>query len=194
MTKKLTSRQIQAQNTQDKIYKVAVDLIQKKGFQNITVDEICKAAGVSVGSFYNSFKSKNQILDRIFKLADDYFQDVVAVNIVEGPARDRIVKFFDYYATYNLERGLDFVKQLYTVKNNLFATKGRHMQSVLEKVIEEGQQRGELSTEMTPNETVIFLFIAVRGVVYDWCLHDGKYDLSKAINSYVTKLLKAIVI
>ncbi|SET53025.1 transcriptional regulator, TetR family [Natronincola peptidivorans] len=192
MKEKLTKRQIQALNTQEKIYKVAVELIEKKGFQNITVEEICSTAGVSIGSFYNSFKSKHEILDKIFKLADEYFLKVVAVNIKEGNTQDKIIEFFRYYADYNVERGIDFVKQLYTVKNNLFATKGRHMQGVLQAIIEEGQKNGEISSDMTSEETVNFLFIAVRGLVYDWCLHEGQYDLPEATLGYVKRLIKAL--
>lgn len=75
---KLTKRKLQSLNTQRKIYRKAIELIEKKGFHNITVAEICREAGVSIGSFYNCFPSKNAILDEIFKLADDYFIEVVA--------------------------------------------------------------------------------------------------------------------
>lgn len=190
--KKLTKRQIQAQETHDKIYAIAINLIEKKGFENITVAEICEAAHVSVGSFYNYFKSKHEILDRIFKLADDYFSTVVSNNLSEGTSQDKIAKFFNYYAEYNIDRGVDFVKQLYTGKNNLFATKGRPMQVVLQSIIEDGKKHGELSTDMTAEEVVKFLFIAVRGIVYDWCLHDGSYDLVQYINNYVHRLIKLL--
>lgn len=192
MKKKLTKRQIQAQNTHDKIYNIAIELIESKGFENITVAEICEAANVSIGSFYNYFKSKHDILDNIFRLADDYFLNVVSHNLNEGSSHEKIIKFFHYYGDYNLDRGIDFVKQLYTGKNNLFATKGRPMQAVLQKIIEEGQSTGEISIDMTSEEIVKFLFIAIRGVVYDWCLHDGEYDLSSAIDNYVTLLVKLL--
>ncbi|AKL95936.1 transcriptional regulator TetR family [Clostridium aceticum] len=193
MTKtKLTNRQIQALNTQEKIYRTAVELIEKKGFENITVEEICKTSNVSVGSFYNYFKSKNEILDRIFKLADDYFLNVVAANIKGVNTRDKINEFFLYYANYNVERGVDFVKQLYTFKSNLFTTKGRHIQAVLQTIIEEGQKKGELSTNMAPEEAVRFLFISVRGIVYDWSLHDGQYDLPEHVTKYVRLLVKVL--
>jgi len=189
---KLTKRQIQAQNTHDKIYNIAINLIEKKGFENITVAEICKVADVSIGSFYNCFKSKHEILDRIFKLADDYFFTIVSNNLQEGTAHHKIVQFFNYYAEYNVERGIDFVKQLYTGKNNLFTTKGRPMQNVLQSIIETGKKTGELSTDMTSEEAVKFLFVAVRGVVYDWCLHDGAYDLVQAIHNYVKRLVQLL--
>lgn len=117
---------------------------------------------------------------------------MVAYKLNEGSTQDKIVKFFNYYTEYSLDRGIDFVKQLYTTRNNLFATKGRPMQAVLQSIIENGKETGDLSTDMTSEEVVSFLFIAVRGVIYDWCLHDGEYDLSEAIDNYVKRLIKLL--
>lgn len=192
MEKKLTKRQIQARNTHEKIYNIAIELIERKGFENITVAEICKAAKVSIGSFYNYFESKHSILEQVFKIADDFFLEVVENSLKDGTTRDKIVQYFRYYADFNVARGLDFIKQLYTGKNNLFTTKGRHMQAVLQNIIEEGQKSGDITTEMTAEEIVDYLFIAVRGAVYNWYLHDGSYDLGEFMEKYVECLIKAI--
>ena len=45
----------------DKILRVSGDLILGKGFPATTVDEICEAAKTSKGSFYHSFKSKEDL-------------------------------------------------------------------------------------------------------------------------------------
>lgn len=193
MKKKLTKRQIQAKNTRQKIYNISIDLMKKKGFNNITIAEICSAANVSIGSFYNYFESKYSILDEIFKIADDFFLDVVTHNIKGNTTQDQIVEYFCYYADFNVDRGIDFIKQLYTVKNNLFATKGRHMQAVLQNIIENGQKNGDITTEMTAEEIVDYLFISVRGAIYNWCLHDGEYDLTQFIDRYVRRLIKSII-
>ncbi|ABR49632.1 transcriptional regulator, TetR family [Alkaliphilus metalliredigens QYMF] len=190
---KLTNRQIQSKKTQEKIYNTAIELIEEKGFHNIKVSEICEVADVSIGSFYNCFKSKNDILTEIFKVGDQFFLDDVSNNIMEGTALERIDTFFRYYAEFNVERGLDFVKQLYHVDNNLFAIKGRQIQAVLKTVIVYGQSTGEIASHMTPDEIVAYLFVAVRGAVYNWCLHDGQYDLVHYIDRYVKLLVKAII-
>lgn len=189
MNENLTKRQIQAQNTYRKIYNIAIELIEKKGFDNITIAEICKEANVSVGSFYNYFESKYEILNEIFKLADEYFSTTVLSNLQEGTTQDKIIKFFEYYGDYNIDRGIDFVKQLYVGKNNLFTTKGRPMQTVLKSIIEEGQKNKEISTDMTSDQIVRFLFITARGIIYDWCLHDGEYDLIATINDYIKRIV-----
>ena len=71
--KALNSRKKQAKETRTRIYETAVELMQEHGFENITVEEICKQAGVAVGSFYYHFQSKNDILTEIFHRADEYF-------------------------------------------------------------------------------------------------------------------------
>jgi AcrR family transcriptional regulator len=191
--KELTKRQIQAQNTQDLIYKTAIEMMEKKGFQNIKVDEICKVAGVSIGSFYNCFKSKNDILNEVFRHIDQYFQYSAADKLKEGNAIDRIIRYFEIYADYNAERGIEFVKQLYGVHNNLFITKGRYLQAILRNIIEDGQEAGEITRNMSPDEIVEFLFIAIRGVVYHWCLYDGQFDLVERVSTYSDKLVKSII-
>ncbi|MBU3184748.1 TetR/AcrR family transcriptional regulator [Clostridium estertheticum] len=186
---KLNNRQLQALNTKNKIYKSAIDLMDKKGYKNIKIQDICKKAGVSVGSFYNCFKSKNEILIEIYKRADEYFITEVANNIYCDNATNEIIKYFDYYAKYNVQVGIDTMKLLYNSNNKLFITKGRDMQNLLNIIIERGQEKNELSNEMSKESITEYLFIAARGVVYNWCLYDGKFDLMEAMNQYMKRFI-----
>jgi TetR/AcrR family transcriptional regulator, fatty acid metabolism regulator protein len=190
--KELTKRQIQAQNTKDLIYKTAIEMMEQKGFQNLKVEEICKTAGVSVGSFYNCFKSKNDILNEVFRHIDEYFLNTVSDKLKEGNSIDRIKKYFEVYADYNVARGIEFTKQLYGVHNNLFIIKGRCLQTILRDIVKDGQEAGEITRDMSSDEIVEFLFIAIRGVVYHWCLNDGQFDLFEQMSSYSGKLVKSI--
>lgn len=190
--KRLTQRQLQSIKTRNRIYETAVTLMEKKGFHNISISEICQEAGVSVGAFYHYFPSKHSILDEVFKLADDYFLTVVAHSVQGETSAEKIIHYFCLYAQYNVERGLDFIKQLYNVQNNLFITPGRPMQQVLKSIVIEGQNKGELTLEMTPDEIVEYLFMAVRSVVYHWCLRDGNHCLVEAVKNYVTRLIISV--
>ncbi|HHX74209.1 MAG TPA: TetR/AcrR family transcriptional regulator [Firmicutes bacterium] len=193
MEAKLTKRQLQAKKTQDTIYKTAVRLMQSKGFDNITIEEICHKAGVSVGSFYNRFKSKYDVLSAIFQEADNYFLQIVSAQIRQfDSSAEKILHFFKYYGDYNMKSGVDFVKHLFNAQNKMF-TKGRPMQNVLQDIICQGQQAGEIRTDMTPEEISRYLFIAARGAVYDWCQHDGKYDLAAYLVRYMEMMLTSIL-
>ena len=50
-----------AGNARERILNVATDLIRKQGFTATTVEEICKAAGVTKGAFFHHFGSKDDM-------------------------------------------------------------------------------------------------------------------------------------
>lgn len=192
--KELTSRQKQAIKTRNEIYKTAIILMEKYGFNNITIEDICKKAGVSVGTYYHYFKSKNDIFFEIYKRSDDYFEQVVAQNLNEDNAKDQIMLYFHYYAKYNIISGFDIIKLLYNSNNKFFIEKGRYMQNLLNKIVDEGQKKSEITTEYSAEYIVEFLFISSRGLVYDWCLHDGDYDIEEKMADYIEKLIKVFIL
>lgn len=190
MTKhsRITSRQAQAIKTRNKILKTAVDMMQKKGFDNITIKGISKNAGVSVGSFYYYFNSKEDILLDIFHKADDYFienNDKFKLDT----AADSIIEFFSHYAKYINGSGIDFAKKLYNTDNKSFLKHDRAMFQIFFTIIKNGQDSGEIIQTMATEEICNYLFIAARGVVFEWCLHDGKYNLDSAMIDYFNRLI-----
>ena len=63
------------------------------------------------------------------------------------------------------------------------------MQNSLEDIISKGQSEGEISENMSVDEISKYLFIAARGIAYDWCLHDGAYDIKDFMNNYFKQLV-----
>ena len=55
---------------QDKIADAAVGLFRDRGYETVSVGDICAAAGVARSSFYRAFSCKNDILRRIFEHTD----------------------------------------------------------------------------------------------------------------------------
>ena len=61
MAEKRMARKQQAQQMRARIQSVALDLFNKEGFENVSVEEIAQAAGCSVGNIYHYFKSKDEL-------------------------------------------------------------------------------------------------------------------------------------
>ena len=57
-----TPKQVQTQETKQKIYKAASSILKKKGYAYLTVSNICAVAGVSNGTFFYHFKTKDELL------------------------------------------------------------------------------------------------------------------------------------
>lgn len=190
---KMNTRKKQAKETKIRIYETAVALMQEHGFETITVEEICKEAGVAVGSFYYHFQSKNDILTEIFHRADEYFVEHRGQILEEKGATAQIAAFFSNYAAYTASTDIEFTKHLYNTNNKYFLTTDREMYQLLKFVIESGQQKKTISSGMTADEIVQYLFIAARGLVFDWCLHEGEYNLVEAVDRYFARLIPAVV-
>jgi TetR/AcrR family fatty acid metabolism transcriptional regulator len=189
--KKPTRRKIQADSTRKKLYDISIAFMEKKGLANTTIAEISRKAGVSVGTFYNYFTSKDDIYVDIFKKADDYFHQKVAKYFEDSNmnAGDQIVQYFRFYARYNQRRGLANITHLYNAMSRFFAVKGRYMQELLKEIIKRGQAKAELVSDINPEDITEYLFIASRGVVFDWCVHKAKYNLEQNMTAYIRRLL-----
>ncbi len=72
---KLTRRKQQALLTKDKIFQAAMEVINRKGFSNTTIEkDITSQAGVASGSFYTYFKSKEAIVLETFRHLDEIYE------------------------------------------------------------------------------------------------------------------------
>lgn len=190
--KKMTKRQQQAIETKNIIYNAAIELMDAEGFDNITIAEISERAGVSVGSFYHYFQSKHDILAEIFHKGDEFFLENVADQLKAESARGRIIEFFDFYARFNELTTVDTTQQLYNPKVKFFTEEDRPMVSLLKAIITEGIAAGELKNDRDVKAKVKMLFIFARGIVFDWSLHDGDYDLRTVMREYMTTFVETL--
>ncbi len=86
----IPARQARSQRTEERIVAAAVDLLGEKGFDGMTVGEIARRAGISVGGFYARFPGKEALLQ--------YLNNDVLGAVREG-ARER----FSVQATRELD-------------------------------------------------------------------------------------------
>ncbi|MFQ9447560.1 MAG: TetR/AcrR family transcriptional regulator [Christensenellales bacterium] len=63
---KLSQRQIQGQNSRDKLLDVATRLFHENGYQAVTVNDICEAAQLTKGAFYHHFDSKETLYQHLY--------------------------------------------------------------------------------------------------------------------------------
>jgi AcrR family transcriptional regulator len=187
-----SKRQEQAQETRNRIYASAIELMERKGFENITIADISEKAGVSVGAFYHYFDSKNDILAEIFHRADEYFATQVVTSFSKASIPEQIVEYFDHYAKFNVASGVETTQQLFNPKIKFFIEEGRPMLEILQDLIHKGQGRKEIREDVDAMELVRYLFVMARGVVFEWSLYDGGYDLETTMHRYMENLVTTI--
>lgn len=184
-----TKRALQAEETKKKISNTALELMEKKGLENITIQDINEHAGVSVGTFYHYYKTKEDVFFELYRKADEHFEEKITPLLfgTDMTVIDRVLLFFREYAKFNINNGLEYVSQLYNTKNKFFISRDRYMLDLLHRIIAEGQEKGEIKAEFNPEDIMEDLFIVSRGIVFDWCLHDGAYDLTEKMHIHLER-------
>jgi len=85
-------------SVKDNLLKTSYDLFLGKGYNATTVDEICKSAGVSKGSFFHYFKTKEELGLEVLKWYYAYATNLIMSGsfINESDPIKRVFSFIDY--------------------------------------------------------------------------------------------------
>jgi TetR/AcrR family transcriptional regulator, fatty acid metabolism regulator protein len=191
--RKLTSRNLHAIETKERIFEVASQLILKKGFDNATLEEITKKAGISKGLFYHYFKSKTDLIIESYSLIDAEFEQELKDLDADAAPLVKILLTVNTMARHAKQRGLDAVRQIYKGQLDAatasFISKKRPFYRTIHEAVVALQKQGLMSSEIPPDEYADCLMACARGVLYDWCLHKGKYDIEKSMDKYFRKII-----
>lgn len=107
-----------------KLLEAALTVIRTKGYGAATVDEICRAAGVSKGSFFHYFADK----EALAIAAAQHFSDRAAASFGAAPYRDepdpreRVLRYVDLRAALLRGEFANFTCLLGTMVQETYAT------------------------------------------------------------------------
>jgi len=170
-------------NTKGRIVSAAWKLFYQQGYDNTTVEEIIAESGTSKGSFYHYFEGKDALLSSLSYLFDEKYEELMErLSPAMGSFEQLMYLNQELFAMIENSISLDLLARLYSSQ---LVTRGeKHLldhnriyYKLLRRIVSEGQQRGELSREITVSEMVRVYAMCERALIYDWCLSDGSYSL-----------------
>ena len=172
---KPTKRQLQAMETKNKIYKAAIEEINKKGFNNVNIEDITTAANVAKGSFYTHFESKEALVFYTFERSDKLYKEAYQ-KIQDRNFLDTLPCFVGCcYEEYE-KRGKGIIRAIisnyFNTDENLFYNKDRELYKCLYQIVEHGKQEGVLDKETDSDSYVKILLSTMIGIEVLWCFDD----------------------
>ncbi|WP_194191852.1 TetR/AcrR family transcriptional regulator [Clostridium chrysemydis] len=198
MQTNLNSRQIKAIETKKKIYDTAIELMETIGFENITINKICKGANVAVGTFYYYYKSLDFIIVESYKELDYYFEKLEKEGYFEGNYKEKIFKIVSEQISYPIRKGIKITTQFYksqlTSENEYFTSSERKSPMLLRIAIEEGQDLGKITKDISSSTIRNDISNIIRGTIYSWCLRNGDFDPIKEGLGTLERYFKGIEI
>jgi AcrR family transcriptional regulator len=179
-----TKRTLDAIETKNKLFETAIRLFSKYGYEAVTIDDITEKAGVSKGTFYTHFDTKDAVLVEQFRKIDDAYTDAFGRGTEAMSAAEELLLLAATMCEYcSTVCGLNVIKIVYmnqigiAERPDILKNKERPFYSFLHQIVEKGKQTGEFSKTLNTEDTVMFLARSARALLYDWCLYDGGFNL-----------------
>ncbi|KJS10194.1 MAG: hypothetical protein VR67_19250 [Peptococcaceae bacterium BRH_c8a] len=193
------SRKLKAAETKRRIYECTMELMRKRGLDNFTVDDIVKAAGVSVGTFYVHFKSKfSLVADYVSTIDDGYEEFFNSIPPDIKPSKMLLLvteKIVDVLVN-DLE--FDVMRTLYEAAlKKADGTQGllnynRKLNQIYSQIIMQGVRQGEFRETLTIDSVSNHCVMSIRGMTFEWCARYPDFDLKKEVLQHFDLLLAGI--
>ena len=193
----ISRQQQKSRETKAKIFQAAKRILQKKGYEELSIKNICEEAGVSNGSFYHHFKTKDDLLSYYIEDQPKIDPDLLELPDSAEGVKDGIIQVYMNYVKYCRELGVEFMAEYYDTKNQALNAAIRAerpypivtVQTYVEKAIREGIVRLHVGID----EFTTDIRMIVIGNVFEWCVKHGAADfegnMSRSLRMYLDAAL-----
>lgn len=185
------------QQTRNRIFIAAIELVAEHGLANVTVEQITERADVGKGTFFNYFPNKEAVLTYFGAVQVERLKAARDSGEIRGTARQRLERMLcllgeNPMITPELARGL-FISAL--SMNPVTQFHGPSIwgtQELLAEVIREGQEKGEFSAAQPADQVALFMLGQHLLALLTWCTGFSTRPLLETIEYYVATSLDGL--
>jgi len=171
-------------------------IILQKGIHNLTISAIAKEAGIGKGTFYEYFKSKEELLFELVEILMQAHNGRIEAELAQAECTQEKIKIFaDFF--YDEKSGE--LRELYKMFTGILLLAPQEEMKAFqtecfdyyyvwfEKIIEEGIERGELKP--VTRQMTGAVFATAKGMFIISQTTDRNSDLKREIHTYVDTLM-----
>ena len=194
----LSKQQRKSKETKERIFQAAKRILQKSGYEELSIKNICEEAGVSNGSFYHHFKTKDDLLS-------DYIEDQPSIDPdrLELPknkedAKETIIHVYLNYVKYCKELGVEFMAGYYTPHNQALnptiRTERPYPIVTVQHYLERALEANAIQLNLKIEEITTDIRMIVIGNVFEWAMRNGDADFEGNMRRSLSHYLDSIFV
>jgi len=188
--KELTAQQKKSLQTRQRIFNEFCKLVEQNG-TNVTVQDICKGANVSVGSFYHYFESKEAVCGEIYNSID---QRISEMKFSTHP-RLRIEEVMHALLKTSMDMGNDLMRIAGVYEFSAHTPvidKESASWTLISEALLLGESQGIFSLKAEPGYYADMMIYLFRAILQFWVVHDGAIDAEQILSKYVEEILEIV--
>ena len=185
-TQELSKQQLKSRETKGRIFRAAKTILQEKGYEALSIKNICEEAGVSNGSFYHHFEEQPSINPDLLDLPGSAEEAITT-----------IVHVYLNYVEYCKELGLEFISNYYTPKNQSLnpdiRTERPYPILTVHNYLQKSIDAGAIALRRPLEDVSTDIRMIVIGNVFEWCLKNGKADFEQNMRRSLECYLDGVI-
>ena len=199
MERKLTRKE-KAASTKRKIFETAVRLIKENGYNNVTISEMCRAAGVAKGSFYVHYNSKEDIVQvSYYKDMGEYIHRNYTAFLDDHPNvsyNERIIYFMNLELEFAEYAGYEITCLAYTLNlGTCLPGPSEHLiKREFSKILYDTIQKnsGKNISALSSDEIFHYFESVIRGLMATWCFSNNSFSIVEQGKRYIPLVVYSV--
>nr|WP_321498811.1 TetR/AcrR family transcriptional regulator [uncultured Methanolobus sp.] len=201
----MSLREKKKKETRNRIFEISGRLFKEKGFENTTVDEITKEAGIAKGTFFNYFPTKESLLTYFREQKEEFIINIMKEQISRDvPSSEKIRAFLVLVAEY-YEKDKEILRLLAFEHRKMIMSSGHKPAdhaagkkkhdffiNVLTDFIQEGKAKGEIKSGIDPKLAAETIYAVYFHTLMTWLHSETDYSFSKDISSKIEIIFEGI--
>ena len=161
----------------------AWELFREKGYEQTTVEDVIKRAGVKSEVFSMYFTKKDDLEHTLGDYFDEQYSQLM-VSISSSMSQHEKLLYLNQELFRLIEEQVpfDLISHIYVSmpeKQHEMLNKNRFYYQLIPQIIAAGQSSGEFAKEDTVDSLADTYFSLERGLIYDWCVKKGQDSLTE---------------
>jgi len=194
----LSKQQKKSKETKERIFQAAKRILQKSGYEALSIKNICEEAGVSNGSFYHHFKTKDDLLSYYIEDQPSIDPDRLELPKNKEDAKETIIHVYLNYVKYCKELGVEFMAGYYTPHNQALnptiRTERPYPIVTVQHYLERALEANAIQLNLKIEEITTDIRMIVIGNVFEWSMRNGKADFESNMKRSLSHYLDSIFV
>lgn len=193
-----TKRDKKSFETMQKIFDTATYIIENEGLNQLTVKNICMLSGISNGTFFHYFQTKEELIIKYMHDGYDKYIQSHPFELKDGEYINNIIGLYLHNIQYCKTLTIEFIKCYYSADNK--ALNARNTDDIITgpcydnviNQIKNAQKAGYFSQSESAFDITADLGMLVKGIIFEWAICDGKFDVDQNIKRFLLLFLNSI--
>lgn len=180
----LDPQSTQSLSTKDRISIETFKLMRQNSGVNITISQVCKAAGITKSTFYYHYRSIDEVIETFSDIISQKLTAAMPAIFQQHTCVEQVLMAIKIVDEGVEELGVAVAASRYIMHLREGDYPGFHAEagwSLVCAILTKAIALGEIPNDRSAEEVAESVFFIMRGINHTWCMQGGSFNFSNRV-------------